>query len=250
MPSTSEKGHAKNVANLSLLIEACKGFGTKYNPSKAALKVANLTTKFNNATTKLQTVKTTNQAESTARNNRAVGFKNKGTFSTKLLAAIKATDATEETIADAISINKKIQGERLTAEKKGTVTTEGGTASSPKTISTSQVSYTNLVEHYRKYETLLTSIASVYTPNETELQTTSVTAYINNLDSLNKAVDVAAVAATNALIDRNKELYDEKTGIPSIAADVKDYVKSVFGAGSPEFKMVAKIKFTDPPKTK
>jgi len=46
MPSTTEKGHAKNVANFSKLIAVCKAFGTKYNPSKTAIKVANLDAKL------------------------------------------------------------------------------------------------------------------------------------------------------------------------------------------------------------
>jgi hypothetical protein len=44
--ATTEKGHAKNVANFSKLIAVCKGFGTKYNPSKTAIKVANLDAKL------------------------------------------------------------------------------------------------------------------------------------------------------------------------------------------------------------
>lgn len=42
MPSTSETGHAKNVANFQDLISFCTGYGATYNPSKAALSVANL----------------------------------------------------------------------------------------------------------------------------------------------------------------------------------------------------------------
>ncbi len=42
MPSTSETGHAKNVANFETLISFCTGYGTTYNPSRDALKVANL----------------------------------------------------------------------------------------------------------------------------------------------------------------------------------------------------------------
>lgn len=248
MPSTSEKGHAKNVDNFSLLIEVCKGFGTKYNPSKTSIKVANLTIKLNQSKTQLQDVKDKDQAESTARNNRAIAFKDKGIFSTKLLAAIKATDATDETIADAISINKKIQGERLTAEKKAKPTTEGAEEETPKTISTSQLSYTNIVDHYKKFKTLLTSIATIYTPNETELQITAVNTYITNLETLNNTVDTAATAASNSLIARDKGFYDEKTGLPETAQDVKEYIKSVYGASSPEYKMAAKIKFTYPPK--
>jgi hypothetical protein len=108
MPSTSDKGHAKNVANLSKLIEVCKGFGTKYNPSKTAIKIANLTTKLDNSKQQLQDIKDTAQAETTARNNRAIGFKGNNKFSTRILAAVKSSDASAESVADAISINKKI----------------------------------------------------------------------------------------------------------------------------------------------
>jgi len=37
MASTSETGHAKNVANFEDLISFCTGYGTAYNPSKAAI---------------------------------------------------------------------------------------------------------------------------------------------------------------------------------------------------------------------
>lgn len=248
MSSTSEKGHAKIIDNFSLLIETCKGFGATYNPSKAALKIANLETKLVNAQTKAQTLKDKERDESNARNARQEAFKNKGTFSTKLLAAIKATDATDQLIADAISINKKIQGERLTAAKKATPTTEATTTEAPKTISTSQQSYTNLVDHYKVYKTLITSMGGDYAPNETELQLASLNTFITNLDASNKTVDIAETATSKALIARDKELYQEKTGIPEIAKQVKEYLKSVFGAGSPEFKMVSKISFTYPPK--
>lgn len=248
MPSTSEKGHAKNIDNLSLLIETCKGFGATYNPAKAALKIANLETKLSNAQTKSQTLKDKERDESNVRNTRQDAFKNKGTYATKLLAAIKATDATDELIADAISINKKIQGERLTAAKKAKPATEVAETEDPKTISTSQQSYTNIVEHYKVYKTLITSMGTDYAPNETELQLTALNTYITSLTTLNKSVDTAATATGTALIARDKELYHEKTGIPETAKQVKEYVKSIFGASSPEFKMVSKISFTYPPK--
>lgn len=245
MPSTSEKGHAKNVANLSKLIEVCKGFGTKYNPSKTSIKVANLTIKLNTSKQQLQDIKDTAQAETTARNNRAIGFKGSNKFSTRVLAAIKASDASAESIADAISINKKIQGERITEAKKSKAADGTETDNS---ISTSQMSYTNIVDHYKKYKTLLTSLATVYIPNETELQTASINTYINNLETLNNAVDTAETAASNSLIARDKGFYDDNTGIPDTAQAVKDYVKSVYGAGSPEHKLVTKITFSKPTK--
>ena len=40
--STSDSGHAKNVANLENLISFCDGYGAVYNPSKDALSLNNL----------------------------------------------------------------------------------------------------------------------------------------------------------------------------------------------------------------
>ena len=44
MASTTETGHAKNVATFEDLISFCTGYGATYNPSKAALKLPALTT--------------------------------------------------------------------------------------------------------------------------------------------------------------------------------------------------------------
>ena len=46
MASTSETGHAKNVANFETLISFCAGYGATYNPSKANLKVPALQTQL------------------------------------------------------------------------------------------------------------------------------------------------------------------------------------------------------------
>lgn len=248
MASTSEKGHAKNVDNLSLLIEICKGFGSKYNPARTSIKIANLVIKLNDSKTQAQTLKDKNQDESTARNNRKVAFKTKGTYSTQILAAIKTCDVTDELKEDAVSINKKIQGERLTETKKPKPTTESTPAEDAKTISTSQQSFTNVVDHYKKYKTLITSMGTDYAPNETEVQLASINTFITNLETHNNNVNTAESAASNALIARDKGYYDPKTGIPETAYLVKEYVKQVYKANSPEYKMVAKIPFTYPPK--
>jgi hypothetical protein len=246
--ATTERGHAKNVANFSKLITVCKGFSTKYNPSKTAIKLATLDAKLIVFVQQLQEIKDTDQAESTARNNRKMGFTDYNKYATRLLSALKATDATQETINDAISINKKIQGERITDQPKTKSETDDNASEKDKTISTSQKSYTNIADHFKKFKTLLVAQGTIYAPNETELQVTALTAYIANLDTLNKAVDTAETAASNAKIARNHNFYDEKTGIVDIANAVKEYVKSVYNAGSPEHKLVTGIPFTKPPK--
>lgn len=247
MPTT-EKGHAKNVANFSKLITVCKSFDKQYNPSKTAIKITNLEAQLTVYLQQLQDIKDTAQAETTARNNRKAGFKDYNKYSTRLLGALKATDASQEAIDNAISTNKKIQGERITDKPKAKTTTDGKESEEDNTISTSQKSYTNIADHFKKFETLLTSQAAVYTPNETELQITSLNTYITNLDTLNQAVDTAETAASNSRITRDHSFYDDKTGIVDLANAVKDYVKSVFNAGSPEHKLVTAITFTKSPK--
>ncbi len=49
MASTSETGHAKNVANFEDLISFCTSYGTANNPSKAAIQLPALNTLYSNA---------------------------------------------------------------------------------------------------------------------------------------------------------------------------------------------------------
>jgi hypothetical protein len=70
MSSTSETGHAKNVANFEDLISFCNGYGAPYNPSKEALKITNLQTQLTSSQNVLKEVKTTQTAFNNATNSR------------------------------------------------------------------------------------------------------------------------------------------------------------------------------------
>ncbi len=70
MASTSETGHAKNVATFEDLISFCTAYGATYNPSKAALKLPALTTQNTGAIAALQAVKVAKTAFDNATNTR------------------------------------------------------------------------------------------------------------------------------------------------------------------------------------
>ena len=91
--------------------------------------------------------------------------------------------------------------------------------------------------------TLLSSEA-LYLPNENDLTTTALNTLLASVRSANTAVINATTYLRNARIARNKVLYATDTGIHDIALEVKKYIKSVFGASSPEYKQVSKLKFT------
>jgi hypothetical protein len=84
----------------------------------------------------------------------------------------------------------------------------------------------------------------LYTPNESELQVPSLNAVLADLKTKNSAVILATTNASNARINRDKVLYADLTGLYDIAQAVKQYVKSVFDASSPQFKQVSGVKFT------
>ena len=52
--SSSDSGHAKNVANFENLISFCTGYGATYNPSKDALSLENFKLLHLQAATNLQ----------------------------------------------------------------------------------------------------------------------------------------------------------------------------------------------------
>ena len=238
MASTSETGHAKNVANFQDLISFVTGYGATYNPNKNALKLPQLNTLYTASQTSLADVVTKNTAYNNKVNERVVAFKDLKSLSTRLINALQTTDATSEKIADAKAFNKKMQGVRAKAVKTPT----DPSAPAPNTISTSQQSYDQLIQHLAGLTSILEAETS-YTPNETDLQVATLQTKIADLTAKNTAVATAYASISNSRIARNETLYSSSTGLVETANEVKKYIKSVFGASSPQFAQVKGIQF-------
>lgn len=246
MPSTSETGHAKNVANFEDLISFCTGYGASYNPSKAALTIPELQTLQTQANASLQQAKTAKTSFDNTTNARQVAFKDLKPLATKVVNALSVSGATDLAIADAKTINRKIQGAKANGETKKPTTPADPNAPAPtdKTISTSQQSYDSLIDHFTK---LIEAVLQEpkYKPNEVELQTAALQNKLASLKTSNTDLANAFTNWSNARINRNTVLYNPLTGLVQTALEVKKYVKSVFGASSPQFKQVSKLEFTN-----
>ena len=241
MASTSETGHAKNVANFQDLIEFVTGYGATYNPSKNSLKLPQLVALKATAETKLTDVISKNTAYNNKVNERMVAFSNLKSLSTRLVNALQTTDATTQTINDAKTFNRKMQGKKASASQTPT----DPNAPAPATISTSQQSYDQLIQHLTGLKSILEEEPS-YTPNETDLQVATIDAKIADLTAKNTAVSTAYTNISNSRISRNETLYTSDNGIFETASEVKKYIKSVFGASSPQYNQVSGIKFSKP----
>lgn len=258
MASTSETGHAINVANFEDLISYCIGYGGSYNPVKLALQIAAMQGLRTTAQGNIQAVNAFAVALINVINVRQLAFEPLKALATRIVNALDATNATDELVKDAKTINRKIQGARKTTATTPTTPTPPappappvpptGTGPvpvppTPAQISVSQQSYDSLLENFNKLILLVASEPS-YTPNEVDLQVASLTTLAASLAVANTAVIDATTNLSNARITRNNTLYAKTTGLYDIQLDVKKYVKSVFGASSQQYKQVRGIKFT------
>ncbi|TYB79800.1 hypothetical protein [Bizionia myxarmorum] len=239
MASTSEVGHAKNVANFQDLIAFVNGYGPTYNPTKNSLLLPQLETLYTNSETSLNNVLTKNTDFNNIINQRLDAFANLRSLSTRLISALETTNATDEIIKDAKSFNRKLQGKRASKIEQPTDPNQPA----PKTISSSQQSYDQLIQHFEGLISVLQSEPS-YAPNETDLQVATLQTQLQDLKDKNKQVSNAYAQVSKARLERNKVLYEAETSLVNTAAEVKKYVKSVYGATSPEFGQITIIKFT------
>ena len=239
MASLSETGHAKNVANLQDLISFVTGYGATYNPTKNALKLPQLNALATASQASLADVVTKNTAYNNKVNERVVAFSNLKALSTRLINALQTTDATTQKVADAKAFNKKLQGVRA----KAITTPPDPNTPAPTTISTSQQSYDQQIQHLAGIISVLQSEPS-YAPNENDLKIVTLTAKQTDLTTKNNAVATAYTNVSNSRIARDTNLYATTTGLFDIATEVKKYVKSVYGATSPQFAQVKGIVFT------
>lgn len=84
---------------------------------------------------------------------------------------------------------------------------------------------------------------AAYAPNEVDLQVATLQAKSTAMKAANTAVATATVPLSNARITRNGVLYNDKTGLVELAGLVKKYVKSLYGADSPQYQQISGLEF-------
>jgi len=247
MPSTSETGHAKNVANFETMISFCTGYGATYNPGRVALKLPALQSVLTAAKTALTDCTTKQTAFANATDARVEAFAPLKALSTRIVNAFAVSGVAPSVVEGAKTINRKLQGQRASNSPVLNPPVNAGENAPPPPAanSSSQQSYDNLVEHFNALIELVGSHAE-YIPNETELNIDSLLDYLSTLRAANTAVINTYTAWSNSRINRDNIMYAETTGLVDIALDVKGYVKSVFNATSMQYGQVKGIIFKRP----
>ena len=246
MTNTSETGHAKNVTNLESLITSIIALETSYNPSRDSIKLPALQALLTASTESLNAVNIAQAAYSNAVAARKVAFEPFSKLITRVMNSLKASGASTQVVQSARTIVRKLQGRRasakITEEEKKALEAEGKEVNQ---ISASQMSFDNRIENFDRLIMLLSSIP-LYNPNEAELKVETLKALHNQLKEKNTEVILPIVQLSNSRIARNKILYSENTGLVDVALDSKTYIKSIFGATSPQYKQISKLRFIRP----
>ena len=246
MTNTSETGHAKNVTNLESLITSIVALETSYNPSRDSIKLPALQALLTASTESLNAVNIAQAAYSNAVAARKVAFEPFSKLITRVMNSLKASGVSTQVVQSARTIVRKLQGRRasakITEEEKKALEAEGKEVNQ---ISASQMSFDNRIENFDRLIMLLSSIP-LYNPNEAELKVEALKALHNQLKEKNTEVILPIVQLSNSRMNRNKILYNENTGLVDVALDSKTYIKSIFGATSPQYKQISKLRFIRP----
>ncbi|MFC7345931.1 hypothetical protein ACFQO9_04260 [Chryseobacterium zhengzhouense] len=237
MSSTSEVGHAKNVANLQKIIQQVSTY-TLYNPPIADITVASLQTLYNDANAKLAEVGDKRNANKNAIVARQTAFENLSSTCTRIINVLEIVGLPKGTLDQARSLTQTIQG---SSRKSNTPIEDGKEA--PKTTSTSRQSFTSKAENFGLLLQLLSTLPA-YTPNEDNIKLQNLSTYHDSLKAATLAVDQTESELNTKIIERDRILYAEETGVYAIAIKIKKYVKSLYGATSPEYTTVSAIEFT------
>ncbi|MFL9833384.1 hypothetical protein [Chryseobacterium terrae] len=240
MPSTSEVGHAKNVANLQKLTQQVSVY-TLYNPPVPNLTIASLQALYTMANAKLSEVQDKRHNNKIAIALRQTAFENLKSTCTRIINRLEILGLVPGTLDQAKSLNRSIQGGGK--KKSISAVTDSEQPSTNNPISTSRQSYTQQTENFGILLQLLATLSN-YNPDEDELKLSYLNSYKDSLQGATQLVDQTEAELNVMLIERNKILYTEETGLYSIAQNVKKYVKSLYGATSPEYSTVSAIKFT------
>ncbi|SDG36627.1 hypothetical protein [Epilithonimonas hungarica] len=238
MSTNYETGHAKNLAHFQTLITFCEGYGAAYNPVKDTLSIAAMQAMLTEATDRFNEVKNKKTAFDNATNARRTVFADLRPLATRVVNAFAVSGADPLAVEDARGINRKLQGSSLKKE-----TPETPETTNP--ISTSQQSYDKQIDHFLNLIEVLEQ-APAYKPNEVELQPKNLRTLLQSLNDANTAHIQAYTPYSNALIARDKVLYEDADNICSVVKESKAYIKSVFGATSPQYKQVSGLEFTKP----
>jgi hypothetical protein len=224
---------------MDILIGKCTIFGPVFNPQNKDLQIESLKELSAHVKHSINDVDYLFAQAVVAEGNRQEWFALLYPTVTRVLAVAVSLRLPAAALIHIREIIRKIRGTRA----KPILPTPPLEGEEPKKHSSvSQRSFREQVEHINQ---LIAIVAAqpLYTPAEQELTVDALNKLRDEMGVANDAADETASQLEEARAERDKLLYTPVTGMMDTALAVKEYVKALFGAASPEYKEVRHLKF-------
>jgi hypothetical protein len=154
---------------------------------------------------------------------------------------LKSSGASADILEDADSFTRKVFGLKK-ARKEPDVAAVTSATEAVKTHSASQQSYDAILGNIRNYTGIIKTIG-LYNPNEEHYKISGLETMIDNLEAQNSLVSTTFASLDAARRLRDNLLYTNEDCICKVAQMVKNYVKAIHGATSPQYKAISGLTF-------
>ena len=236
MGRTIETGHAVNLSNCKLLIDACASFGADYSPDNTDLAITAMMAKWLAGTAGQKAYVTALESIRQPMNTRKKLFVGIIPLLTRVLGELNSTHADAQLKAEIKTIADEIHSIMIPAVKKS----KGNTI----TIAISQ-SHTGCVQRANSFFNLIEMLKTIpeYAPKKDFIKIPALIDVHAGMEAANNNIGALLNAADDAMLQRNYILYTPGTGIVDTALACKQYIKGSYGNNSTEYRMVTKINF-------
>lgn len=243
--TTNTMTAVSNMQAFEKLVGICTGFGGKYNPGRQNLRVENLSDILMQARNKMLQASVTKTDYENAQNDREDAFNDIRALASRILAELKSTGATPQTIEDAAAVVRKIRGQQF-SRKSGIESASVNSEPVTQIPARKPVSGKNFGTITANLEKLIQTLATepMYQPANAELQLNALQAKLAELRRANAAVVKTYSDWMQARMARTEFFSEGVNSLHSIAMAVKQQVKATFGFGSEAHAAVLKIRFT------
>jgi hypothetical protein len=240
--SNTENTPAKALGNFLDMIQRVE-LNENYKPSNPSLVVAALKTLHADASAALDSFHSSKAILISSKKERVKTVEQVKATSMRVVNFLKACGAERTKIEQAMTIYRMIHGYK----SPGTVKpVEGATQIEGEEVrkkSTKQGSQDSLVQNFQKLiQVLKTEV--LYNPNEKDLSIEGLEALVNKFKTDDLATATADAAMERAKVKLTKLFDDPRTGVNVVMPAMKLYSKAAFGAKSPEYAGIVKIKHT------
>jgi hypothetical protein len=243
--SQSNGSFAVNLGCLQTLATALKGFGNIYAPAATSITVVEVDKRLLAAQKAASDFNSKHAAWRKAIDDRKTAYKPLRKYCTRMLRAFKALVKDVEAVETLVASKKKLDGTRIGKKSTGDAPGMGNDVLSTGG-SVAQTGYQDLANTFEQMLELA-ALHQSYAPNETDLQITGMQKLLADLRAANLKATEALNDLTLARHKRNEIHFYAPDSIWRTGRDAKDYVLSLFGNGSPEYKQISGLRFRKAP---